>query len=75
MNDTIVYPGTFDPITNGHLDIITRTSNMFDKVIIAVANNPSKKTLFSLEKRVLLAQLATQNLDNVVMILTNMSTC
>ncbi len=47
-----VYPGTFDPITMGHLDIIDRALNLFDKVIIAIAINPGKKPLFSLEERV-----------------------
>jgi len=46
-----VYPGTFDPITMGHLDIIDRALNIFDKVIIAIAINPGKKPLFSLEER------------------------
>ncbi|MDF4350776.1 adenylyltransferase/cytidyltransferase family protein, partial [Vibrio parahaemolyticus] len=48
----VIYPGTFDPITNGHLDIVTRAANMFDQIIIGVAASPSKKTLFSLEERV-----------------------
>ncbi len=47
-----VYPGTFDPITMGHLDIIDRALNLFDRVIIAIAINPGKKPLFSLEERV-----------------------
>lgn len=47
-----VYPGTFDPITMGHLDIIDRALNLFDKVIVAIAINPGKKPLFSLEERV-----------------------
>ena len=47
-----VYPGTFDPITMGHLDIIDRALNLFDKVIIAIAINPGKKPLFTLEERV-----------------------
>lgn len=47
-----VYPGTFDPITMGHMDIIDRALNLFDKVIIAIAINPGKKPLFSLEERV-----------------------
>jgi len=46
-----IYPGTFDPITMGHLDIVDRALNIFDKVIIAVAVNPSKKHLFTLEER------------------------
>lgn len=47
-----VYPGTFDPITNGHIDIIERASKLFDKLIILVGDNPSKKTLFSKDERV-----------------------
>lgn len=46
-----VYPGTFDPITNGHLDIIHRGLNLFDRIIIAVASNPAKQPLFSLDER------------------------
>lgn len=61
----IIYPGTFDPITNGHLDIITRASNMFDQIIIGVAASPSKKTLFSLEERVKLVEESTAHLSNV----------
>ncbi len=48
----VVYPGTFDPVTNGHLDIAARASRLFDKVVIAVADSPRKKPLFSLEERV-----------------------
>ena len=51
-----IYPGTFDPITMGHLDIIDRALNLFDKVIIAIAINPGKKPLFSLEKRIEMAR-------------------
>ena len=51
-----VYPGTFDPITNGHSDLVQRASKLFDGVIVAVAANPSKTTLFSLEKRVAMAK-------------------
>lgn len=47
-----VYPGTFDPITNGHLDIIHRGLNLFDRIIIAIAENPTKKPLFTLEERI-----------------------
>ena len=47
-----LYPGTFDPLTNGHLDIITRSSNLCDKLIIAVAKNTSKNPLFSISKRI-----------------------
>ncbi|END5389393.1 pantetheine-phosphate adenylyltransferase [Vibrio vulnificus] len=61
----VVYPGTFDPITNGHLDLIERAAIMFDEVIIAVAASPSKNTMFTLEERVDFAQQVTHHLDNV----------
>ena len=47
-----VYPGTFDPVTNGHLDIIERALKIFDSLIVAVTDNPDKKSLFSLKERV-----------------------
>ena len=58
-------PGTFDPITSGHLDIISRASQLFDEVVVAVAESPKKGTLFSLEERVELAKEATKDLSNV----------
>ncbi|MCD1227484.1 pantetheine-phosphate adenylyltransferase [Vibrio cholerae] len=61
----VIYPGTFDPITNGHLDLIERAAQMFDEVIIAVAASPSKNTLFTLEERVEFAHHVTSHLDNV----------
>ncbi|MDN3608511.1 pantetheine-phosphate adenylyltransferase [Vibrio ostreicida] len=61
----VVYPGTFDPITNGHLDLIERAADMFDEVIIAVAASPSKNTMFTLDERVAFADKVTQHLDNV----------
>ncbi len=57
-----IYPGTFDPITNGHLDIIKRAARLFDKVIVAIGENPNKKPLFNIEERVLLAKEATKTL-------------
>lgn len=60
-----VYPGTFDPITNGHTDLITRSLQVFDKVIVAVALNPSKHPLFDLPDRVDMVRLATKNVANV----------
>ena len=60
-----VYPGTFDPITLGHLDVVQRAAGLFDRLIIAVAAAHHKKTLFSLEHRVSMAQTATKNLANV----------
>ncbi len=61
----VVYPGTFDPITCGHVDIVERAARMFDHVVIAVAESPKKKPLFSLEERVSLAREVTKHLDNV----------
>ncbi|WP_286807869.1 pantetheine-phosphate adenylyltransferase [Leclercia sp. UBA2479] len=60
-----IYPGTFDPITNGHIDIVTRAASMFDQVILAIAASPSKKPLFDLDERVALAESATAYLPNV----------
>ena len=65
MNKEVLYPGTFDPLTNGHLDLIERASKMFDEVIIAVAASPSKNTMFSLEERVDFCKQVTQHLGNV----------
>nr|WP_314741089.1 pantetheine-phosphate adenylyltransferase [uncultured Haemophilus sp.] len=65
MKNIVIYAGTFDPITNGHLDIIQRAARLFDKVIVAVAKNPSKQPLFSLEERTLLVEQACDALDNV----------
>lgn len=63
MNNTAIYPGTFDPMTNGHLDIIKRAAKLFDRVIIAVAESHGKKPLFSLEERVDLIRQATTDLE------------
>ena len=62
---TAVYPGTFDPITNGHSDIVTRAAILFDKVIVAVAASPGKGPMFSIEQRVELASEALADLNNV----------
>ena len=56
-----LYPGTFDPITRGHLDVITRALHIFDKIVVAVAPNPSKHALFSFEERVELAKKVIEN--------------
>ncbi len=61
----VVYPGTFDPITNGHSDLVERASKMFDKVILAVAESPKKSPLLPLEQRVRLAQQCLAHLDNI----------
>ena len=60
-----VYPGSFDPITNGHLDIIERASRVYDKLVVGVLSNASKTPLFSSEKRVEMIRLVTKHLDNV----------
>jgi pantetheine-phosphate adenylyltransferase len=65
MNITAIYPGTFDPITNGHTDLLQRALKRFDRVIIAVAGSTGKSTCFSLEERVALAQTALAQLDHV----------
>lgn len=62
---TIIYPGTFDPVTLGHFDLVARASRMFDHVIVGVAANPGKKPLFELGERVLLVQETVAELDNV----------
>lgn len=64
----VVYPGTFDPVTLGHEDLVHRAANLFPKVIVAVAGNSSKKTMFSLEERVTLTQEVFKGLDNVEVI-------
>lgn len=60
-----LYPGTFDPITNGHYDIAERAVEIFDEVIIAVAESSEKKPMFSLEDRIKMANIATEHLENV----------
>ncbi|GAP63409.1 pantetheine-phosphate adenylyltransferase [Ardenticatena maritima] len=60
-----VYPGSFDPPTDGHLNIIRRAARLFEQVIVAVGYNPRKKTMFTPEQRVLMLRLATADLPNV----------
>lgn len=60
-----VYPGTFDPVTHGHTDIIVRSLRVFDKVIVAVAPNPTKRPLFDLAERVEMVKLVTKGLPHV----------
>ena len=62
---TAVYPGTFDPITNGHTDLVQRAARLFDRVIVAVAANPGKAPAFALESRVGLARTVLAGLPNV----------
>ncbi len=63
---TAIYAGTFDPITNGHLSVLTSAAKLFDKVIVGVAADNNKKTLFTLEERTQLAEASAAHLSNVV---------
>ncbi len=65
MDTFAVYPGTFDPVTYGHIDIARRAGALFDRVILAVAHNPEKKTLFSVEERVAMLKDAASDIDGV----------
>ncbi|MGH8502699.1 MAG: pantetheine-phosphate adenylyltransferase [Gammaproteobacteria bacterium] len=65
MHTIAVYPGTFDPITNGHTDLVRRAARLFDRVVLGVAANPSKTPFFSLEERVSLTKTALRNLANI----------
>jgi pantetheine-phosphate adenylyltransferase len=68
MKKIAIYPGTFDPITNGHFDIIERTLILFDKLIIAVAISHDKKPMFTLDERINMVKEAVAGLDNVVVV-------
>lgn len=61
----VIYPGTFDPITNGHTDLIERAGRLFDEVVVAIAYNPKKSPLLTLEERCKLVEKATSHLPNV----------
>ncbi len=65
MAVSAMYPGTFDPITLGHEDLVRRATRLFDRVIVAIAANPGKEPMFSLEERVELAQAVLADFDNV----------
>jgi pantetheine-phosphate adenylyltransferase len=65
MKKIALYPGTFDPITNGHYDIIERALNLFEEVVVAVALSSEKKPMFSLDERIEMTKAATKNLKNV----------
>jgi len=61
----VIYPGTFDPITNGHVDLTERAARLFDRVVVAIAHSQKKTPLFSLEERVALCEVSLGHLDNV----------
>ena len=65
MNSTAIYPGTFDPLTLGHYDLIERSAEIFQKVILAITTNPAKKAMFSVEERIVTARKVVQHLENV----------
>ena len=71
MNKTVIYPGSFDPVTLGHLDVITRSSKLFDHVIVGVLVNSSKSPIFSIEERIELLKEVTQDLNNVEIVSFN----
>lgn len=71
MTRKALYPGTFDPITNGHIDIIKRASTIFDEVIVAVASSDKKKPMFDVEKRVKMSKIATKGIKGVSVISFN----
>jgi pantetheine-phosphate adenylyltransferase len=66
MKSRAIYPGTFDPVTYGHIDLIKRARKIFDEVIVAVAHNPGKDPLFTVEERVQFLQRATRSLRGIV---------
>ncbi|MBR4140810.1 MAG: pantetheine-phosphate adenylyltransferase, partial [Campylobacter sp.] len=65
MMKSCIYPGTFDPITNGHVDIITRALGIFDKVYVAIAKSESKNPMFELDFRIKMVKVALKNIPNV----------
>lgn len=65
MGTTAIYPGTFDPVTKGHTDLVERAALVFDRVIVAIAESPHKAPLFDLEKRISMARNELTGLDNV----------
>jgi len=65
MNKIAIYPGTFDPITNGHLDLVMRAAQIFDEVIIAISDNPRKSPLFNIDERREMVTESVANIENV----------
>lgn len=71
MQKIVIYPGTFDPITNGHVDIIKRANAMFDGVIVAVADSDEKKPMFDIQSRAKMVKLVTKELKNIKVVTFN----
>lgn len=65
MSTTVIYPGTFDPVTNGHIDLVQRAASLFDHVIVAIAANTNKSPFFALDERIKLASDALSDIENV----------
>ena len=65
MNTKAIYPGTFDPITNGHIDLAERATKLFDEVIVAIAESPAKETFFSVAERLALAENVLSHISNL----------
>jgi len=65
MNIRAVYPGSFDPVTNGHIDLIQRSAALFDQVIVAILQNAEKNPLFTVEERIAMLEEVTRDLKNV----------
>jgi len=68
MTTKAIYPGTFDPITKGHIDLAERASQLFDEVVIAIAASPSKQPLFDLNERLEMAQISLSHVDNISLV-------
>ena len=62
----VIYPGTFDPVTNGHIDVIKRATDLFDEVIVTIARNPSKSQMFTLDERMEMLKESLKDFDNVI---------
>lgn len=65
MGKVAIYPGSFDPVTNGHLDIVKRGLKLFDKIIVTILYNPGKKTLFTVDERLEMLQVSTKGMSNI----------
>lgn len=65
MAKSVLYPGTFDPMTVGHIDLVERAAKLFDRVIVGIAENPGKKPLFNIDERVDMARVVLKEFDNV----------
>jgi pantetheine-phosphate adenylyltransferase len=65
MKRIAIYPGSFDPVTNGHLDLVLRGKTLFDEIIVAILHNPNKKGLFSLEERILMLKESLNGIDGI----------